>query len=191
MRNVVLQMLVGYPLFLTSPIPNEGAEDGLLRGELYTHTERGIVIVCAGHLGYAFLKGALWCGQSTSVVTFIDVIDKQAEGIEQRLKAECPGLFEATDGNEFFRLLNYNVNSAQYLSNTEVAKRTCEALESCRLRNKTDCRPFIAVVVDDKELAESIWDIENSKSQSYDLVPVGDESVVCSYQNLFCLAWKT
>jgi len=225
-RNVVQQMLLDYPLFLTSALPKNDEEAEAQLQDLYTHSERRIVIVGAGAMGFEFLKAALWCGQSLEVRTFIDIIDKDADSMEQRLRSYAPGLFEAEDGSVFFRFLSYDVNTNAYLDylkspmsvtdpyycphcctgqgmesdritymlfsldddlrNTEVAKRSREVLESCRLRNGTSWKPFIAVVVDDEELADSIRDIENSEQQSYDLVPIGDESVVYSYNNLFC-----
>ena len=74
----------------------------LFRHPLYHNIEKGnminILIVGGGRIGTEFLKAAVWCGQMNSLGLKINLIDLKGDEICQKLKQECPELFEESKG---------------------------------------------------------------------------------------------
>ena len=87
-QNTINQVLMEMPVFLNVAPQQDDSE--LDRRALYAASQRRILIVGAGNMGTAFLKGALWSGQSNEVQMHIDVIDVRAEDAQRRLALECP-----------------------------------------------------------------------------------------------------
>lgn len=86
-QNTINQVLMEMPVFLNVAPQDDSSE--LDRRVLYTASQRRILIVGAGNMGTAFLKGALWSGQSNEVPVHIDVIDVRAEDAKKHLALEC------------------------------------------------------------------------------------------------------
>ncbi len=209
-RNVMYGLFQSYPLFMTSPLQGGGGpaeEDDIER--LYGGSARHLVIVGAGHVGYEFLKGMVWCANFYGVETRIDVVDVNARQIEAWLQSVSPSYVEHPDEFPDIQFHPWDVKSAEYqkflresegsitymlfslgddLLNTETARHTREVLEQTRFLAEgklRDTSPFIALIVDDPALASSMTRIRNASRQPYDLVPVGDLESVYSFDNVF------
>ena len=87
-QNTINQVLMKMPVFLN--VTPQETDSELDRKVLYSTTPRRILIVGTGNMGTAFLKGALWSGQSNTVQMHIDVVDTKAEVAKRRLALECP-----------------------------------------------------------------------------------------------------
>ena len=86
-QNTINQVLMERPVFLNVSLAKENETQA--RELLYGSDERRILVVGAGSMGFAFLKGAIWSSQSNSIHTHIDVIESD-ESREKRLELECP-----------------------------------------------------------------------------------------------------
>ena len=87
-QNTISQVLMKMPVFL-NVTPHE-VDSELERVALYSTTPRRILIIGAGSMGSAFLKGALWSGQSNVAQMHIDIFDTKAIAAKRRLSLECP-----------------------------------------------------------------------------------------------------
>lgn len=87
-QNTINQVLMKMPVFLN--VTPQETDSELDRKALYDTTQRRILIIGAGNMGTAFLKGALWSGQSNMNQMHIDVFDTKAVAAKRRLALECP-----------------------------------------------------------------------------------------------------
>ena len=86
-QNTINQVLMERPVFLNASLAESCEASAKTR--LYGCDQRRILVVGAGTMGFAFLKGAIWASQSNLVGTHIDVIESNG-GRKRRLALECP-----------------------------------------------------------------------------------------------------
>lgn len=86
-QNTINQVLMERPVFLNASLAKANEADA--RRLLYTAGERRVLVVGAGAMGMAFLKGAIWSSQSNSILTHIDVVESNPLR-KGRLALECP-----------------------------------------------------------------------------------------------------
>ena len=90
-QNTINQVLMEMPVFLN--VAPQAADSERAREALYAIGPRRVLILGAGNMGTAFLKGAIWSGQSNVSRMHIDVIDIDAEEARRRLALECPEIY--------------------------------------------------------------------------------------------------
>ena len=199
--DLVQQLLLSSPLFLPG-LPADDSRD------LYSGSQRHVIIVGHDDLCYEFLKAALWCGRTKGLAMRIELIDESAKELEQRLAFECPEL-HALVGVEYdlsffdlnpmsdglLRHIGQCAASVSYvllslddeLEGVHVAKRVRETLERERvaLGSLSPSAPLVAVRVADTLLARTLAKAQVPKGQSYGLAAVGSRESLLSYNSVF------
>lgn len=96
-HNVTIQLFREEEIIANDLIFNYPLYGGIRDGKL------NVLIVGGGKIGYEILKKVIWSGYlGPEVETQITVVDKNAEGVESRLKKECPALFSECKLNLHF-----------------------------------------------------------------------------------------
>ena len=161
-QNTINQVLMERPVFLN--VSPDAADQATASSLLYSSDERRVLVVGAGTMGMAFLKGAIWSCQSNDIRTRIDVVDNSSDA-RGRLALEAPevvkllGPSSADDSSgqetydveflacdvyseEFGKYLGEHGDEVSYvfvslgddLESTRAARRVREMLERNRVR---------------------------------------------------------
>lgn len=213
-RSAVDTLLDSYPLFATGLDGEHMRDEEYqtkLRFDYDVDTRR-ILIVGKTPFAKEFLKGALWASQlGDEIRTQIDMTAVGIEGFVSRFKLECPEFFADEDhpyhGHYNLRFLPVDPEGAGYASLLQetsefgeythvfialendlvcakVARRTRELLEQKRLKDGPFNPAFIAAVINNAELAQTVRAMK-ARGRSYAITPVGDDAVVYSYDSIF------
>ena len=179
----------------------------------YAPDKRHILIVGESMFAVEYLKGALWASQLGSEIQVqIDVVTEGVETLKSRFAFESPEFF-AEDGRPYqghynLRYFAFDPQGGDYLNYlleddsefgeitqvlvaidddlvcAKVARRTREALEQRRLAHPGANPAFIAALIENSELAQSVR-LMRARKRLYAIEPVGDVESAYSVKNVF------
>ena len=84
-KNMAVNLMNDVPLFLS-----------LLHT---TEKELAVTIFGSGSIGEEIFKSVFWCGQMNDIALTINVVSKDAEKLENRIRETCPELLKSTDSS--------------------------------------------------------------------------------------------
>ncbi len=176
-----------YDLLLKKPIYN------CLKDGENSRTDFNITIIGAGKCGTEILKACIWCTQlGSKYKTKINVIDKNASVLENRLKKDCPELFlqvktekdkKDSEGkklydinfydcdiytNSFYELLKSNCSDTNYITIAtgydDANLNTAMEVRRFYLK-EMDKLPMINVFIENNEYLKSVQNLLNNSNE--------------------------